>query len=39
MDPQPREPRGSIADWDEDEVQLFLSNLGLPQYEAKVKGQ
>ncbi|KAI0255852.1 hypothetical protein BJV78DRAFT_1119026 [Lactifluus subvellereus] len=37
MDPQPQEPRGLISDWDENDVQLFLSNLGLPQYEDKVK--
>lgn len=39
MDPQPQEPIRLISDWDENEVQLFLSNLGFPQYEAKVKGQ
>jgi hypothetical protein len=39
MDPQPQEPNRLISDWDENDVQLFLSNLGLPQYEAKVKGQ
>jgi hypothetical protein len=38
MDPQPQEPRGLITDWDEHDVQLFLSHLGLPQYEAQVKG-
>ena len=38
MDPQIQEPR-LISDWNENDVQLFLSNLGLPQYEAKVKGQ
>ncbi|KAH9993741.1 hypothetical protein BJV74DRAFT_833020 [Russula compacta] len=38
MDPQPPEqPRGLISSWDENDVQLFFSNLGLPQYEAKVK--
>ncbi|KAH9975926.1 hypothetical protein BGW80DRAFT_1295364 [Lactifluus volemus] len=37
MDPQPQEPRGLITDWDEHDVQLFLSHLGLPQYEAQVK--
>ncbi len=39
MDPQPQEPKRLISDWEENDVQLFLSNLGLPQYEAKVKGQ
>lgn len=39
MDPQPHEPLRLISDWDEYDVQIFLSNLGLPQYEAKVKGQ
>ena len=39
MDPQPQEPRGLISDWGENDVQLFLSNLGFPQYEDKVKGQ
>ncbi|KAH9000304.1 hypothetical protein EDB92DRAFT_485390 [Lactarius akahatsu] len=37
MDSQLQEPRRLISDWDENDVQLFLSNLGLPQYEAKVK--
>jgi bZIP factor len=39
MDPQLQEPRGLISDWGENDVQLFLSNLGFPQYEDKVKGQ
>jgi hypothetical protein len=39
MDPQLPEPKGSISSWDENDVRLFFSNLGLPQYEAKVKGQ
>lgn len=38
MDPQPPEPKGLISSWDENDVQLFLANLGLPQYEANVKG-
>jgi hypothetical protein len=38
MDPQPPEPKGLISSWDESDVQLFLANLGLPQYEANVKG-
>ncbi|KAI0305899.1 hypothetical protein B0F90DRAFT_1808478 [Multifurca ochricompacta] len=37
MDLQPQEPKGPILDWDEADVQLFLSNLGFPQYEARVK--
>ncbi|KAF8269839.1 hypothetical protein EI94DRAFT_1724431 [Lactarius quietus] len=37
MDPQLQEPNRLISDWDEYDVQNFLSNLGLPQYEAKVK--
>ncbi|KAH9166320.1 hypothetical protein EDB89DRAFT_2004309 [Lactarius sanguifluus] len=37
MDSQLQEPRRLISDWDENDVQLFLSNLGLPQYETKVK--
>jgi hypothetical protein len=37
MDPQPQEPIRLISDWDENDVQFFLSNLGLPQYESKVK--
>lgn len=32
------DPRGSILDWDEDEVHLFLSRLGYPQYEKQLKG-
>jgi hypothetical protein len=39
MDPQLQEPNRLISEWEENEVQHFLSNLGLPQYEAKVKGQ
>ena len=39
MDPQLQEPHRLISDWEENDVQLFLSNLGLPQYETKVKGQ
>jgi hypothetical protein len=38
MDPQPPEPKGLISSWDENDVQLFFANLGLPQYEANVKG-
>ncbi|KAI0285859.1 hypothetical protein BGY98DRAFT_943771 [Russula aff. rugulosa BPL654] len=37
MDPQPPEPKGLISSWDENDVQLFFANLGLPQYEANVK--
>ncbi|KAI0272472.1 hypothetical protein BC834DRAFT_348745 [Gloeopeniophorella convolvens] len=37
MDTQPQEPRGPITDWDQHDVHLFLTNVGLPQYEAKVK--
>jgi len=38
MDPQPPEPKGLISSWDENDVQLFFANLGLPQYEANVRG-
>lgn len=37
--PQPQDPNRLISDWDENDVHFFLTNLGLPQYEAKVKGQ
>lgn len=39
MDPQPPEPKGLISSWSENDVHLFFSNLGFPQYEANVKGQ
>jgi protein STE50 len=39
MDPQPPEPKGLISSWDGNDVQLFFANLGLPQYEANVKGK
>ncbi|KAI0320883.1 hypothetical protein OF83DRAFT_1052246 [Amylostereum chailletii] len=31
------EPKGVISDWDEDDVQLFLSQLGFPQYESQIR--
>ena len=32
------EPKGIITDWNEDDVQLFLSHLGFPQYSGQIKG-
>lgn len=32
------EPRGAILEWDEHDVHLFLTKLGLPQYEAPIRG-
>ncbi|THH13454.1 hypothetical protein EW146_g6769 [Bondarzewia mesenterica] len=37
MDVANPEPRGRIVDWGEDDVQLFLSNLGYPQYENQIR--
>lgn len=37
--PQPPEPKGLISTWDENDVHFFFSNLGITQYEAKIKGQ
>ena len=37
MDGTP-EPSGSILEWDELDVHIWLSRLGLPQYEAQIKG-
>ena len=31
--------RSSIADWNEDDVQLFLSGLGYSQYESQIRGK
>ena len=33
-----QEPSGSILEWDELDVHIWLSRLGLPQYEAQIKG-
>ncbi|KAF9258931.1 hypothetical protein L218DRAFT_1004455 [Marasmius fiardii PR-910] len=33
----PPTPERSLVDWDEDEVQSWLSTLGFPQYEANIK--
>ncbi|KAI0060984.1 hypothetical protein BV25DRAFT_1806460 [Artomyces pyxidatus] len=37
MDFSQFEPTANLSDWDENDVQLFLSNLGLPQYENQVR--
>ncbi|KDQ61573.1 hypothetical protein JAAARDRAFT_31030 [Jaapia argillacea MUCL 33604] len=37
MDFSVGDPRKSIADWDEDDVQTFFARLGYPQYEAQIR--
>jgi len=29
----------NIMDWDENDVQAWLANIGFPQYESQIKGQ